>query len=131
MLCAVTFIFVVSSFDVRASSDSASETIVGSSQCIECTAEVSFSGVESTSVLFEWFGPKGDPITNDSRVTISQAMAMIDTSSTLVTLTDTFVSILQFSYITEEDKGRYRCNVTILRTTESDVIRLTGFDGKT
>ena len=116
----VQFLFVVPAFSVTvSSSNSLQEIMVGDFQEIHCSTEVSFNGVELNSVLIEWYGPKEDSITNDSRVTISSTMAS----------TNIFASILQFSYLMEEDEGRYICNVTILRTTESDSIELTRLDG--
>ena len=84
--------------------------MVGNSQDIQCTVKVDFEGVELNSVIFNWLGPKGNPVTYDSRVTVSS------TSSS----DNTFVSILQFSYLMENDDGTYTCCVMILSTNHSD-----------
>ena len=88
--------------------------MVGNSQDIQCTVEVGFEGVELNSVIFNWLGPEGTPITYDSRVTVSP------TNSS----DNTFVSILRFSYLMENDDGRYTCCVMILSTNHSDSIGL-------
>ena len=93
--------------------------MVGDSQAIQCTAEVAFNGVELNSVMFKWLGPKGTSITNNSRVTISPTVAS----------TNTFASILQFSYLMEGDEGNYTCSVMILRTNESSSIEIINLDG--
>ena len=115
-----TLYFVVPKFYVTvSSSDSLQGAMVGDSQDIQCTAEVAFNGVELNSVIFKWLGPKGTCITNNSRVTISPT----------VVSTNTYASILQFSYLMEGDEGNYTCNVMILRATESSSIELTKLDG--
>ena len=93
--------------------------MVGDSQELQCIAEVKFNGVEPNSVSFEWFGPNDNYVTTDSRVTIN---------STIITAFK-FSSTLKFSYLMEEDEGTYRCNVKILRTTESHSISLSGLIG--
>ena len=94
--------------------------MVGDAQVIQYTAEVAFNGVELNSVIFKWSGPKGGSITNNSRVTISPTVAS----------TNTYASILQFSYLMEGDEGNYTCSVMILRVTESNSVVLTELDGK-
>ena len=103
------------------SSDSLQGAMVGDAQVIQCTVEVAFNGVELNSVIFKWSGPKGESITNNSRVTISPTVAS----------TNTYASILQFSYLMEGDEGNYTCSVMILRATESNSITLIKLDGKT
>ena len=73
---------------------------MGSSQVISCTA------ITSTllDVVFEWEGPEGDSITNDSRVIISQTTS----------INDTYISDLQFAYLMEEDEGNYTCTVSLM-----------------
>ena len=93
--------------------------MVGDPQEFQCIAEVEFNGVEPNSVSFEWFGPKENSVTTDSRVIISPT----------ITSTYTFSSTLQFSYLMEGDVGIYTCNVLILRNTESDRIELGELDG--
>ena len=93
--------------------------MVGDPQEFHCIAEVEFNGVEPNSVSFEWFGPKENSVTTDSRVMISPT----------ITSTYTFSSTLQFSYLMEEDEGTYTCSVMILRNTKSDSIDLRELDG--
>ena len=93
--------------------------MVGDPQEFQCIAEITYNGVEANSVSFEWFGPKGNSVTTDSRVTVSLN----------ITYTNTFASTLKFSYLMEEDEGTYTCNVKILTTTESRSISLSGLIG--
>ena len=104
---------------VTVSSSNLQEIMVGDSQDIRCTVEVDFDGVELNSVKFNWLGPVGTPITYDSRVTVSP----INSSD------DTFVSILQFSYLMEKDDGIYTCCVMILSTNWSKSIELGKLNG--
>ena len=99
---------------VMVSSSNSQEIMVGDSQDIRCTVEVDFDGVELNSVKFSWLGPERIPISYDSRVTVSP------TNSS----DDTFVSILQFSYLMEKDDGKYTCCVMILSTNRSNSIEL-------
>ena len=91
---------------------------MGSPQIISCTVST-VSGVESSSVMISWMGPRGN-ITNDSRVTISPT-----TSSG-----NTYTSTLQFTYLAEGDNGSYICNVMILDTTESQPVALQSLTSK-
>ena len=84
--------------------------IVGSPQVITCRV-TTVSGVESSSVMISWMGPRGN-ITSGSRVTISPT-----TSSG-----NTYTSSLQFTYLMEGDKGTYTCNVMILETSGSQSV---------
>ena len=92
---------------------------MGSPQVINCTVSA-VSGVESSSVMISWIGPGGESFTNDSRVIISPI-----TSSG-----NTYTSSLQFSYLIEEDEGRYTCNVMILETSGSQSVELQSLSGK-
>ena len=113
--------FVVSLFSVTVTStDSMQGAVVGDTLDIQCTAEVAFNGVESSSVVFVWLGPEGIPIRNDSRVTISPTNSF----------PKTFNSTLHFSYLMEGDDGRYTCNVMILRANQSDSIELGRLNSK-
>ena len=82
--------------------------VVGRPQTVNCTVST-VSGVAASSVMISWMGPGGDPVMNDSRVTISPT-----TSSDNV-----HTSLLQFTYLLEGDEGMYTCNVTILDTSGS------------
>ena len=93
--------------------------MVGDSQDIRCTVKVDFDGVELNSVKFNWLGPEEIPISYDSRVTVSP------TNSS----DNTFVSILQFSYLMEKDDGIYTCYVMILNTNRSNSIELGKLNG--
>ena len=88
------------------------DAMVGSPQMIQCTVST-VSGMESSSVMISWMGPRGD-ITSDSRVIINPT-----TSSG-----NTYTSSIQFTYLMEEDEGTYMCNVTILETSRSDSVVL-------
>ncbi|XP_065889976.1 uncharacterized protein [Dysidea avara] len=87
--------------------------MVGSPQDIQCTVGT-VDGVQPHLVLISWTGPRGDTITNDSRVTISPT-----TSSG-----NDYISTLQFAYLMEGDEGMYTCNVMILETSASDSVVL-------
>ena len=79
---------------------------MGNPQVISCT--VSTVGMESSSVMINWMGPRGVCI-NDSRVIISPT-----TSSG-----NTYTSSLHFTYLMEGDEGTYTCNVMILENNGS------------
>ena len=103
-------IFLVPTFSVIVTPFSLLQGVaVGDSQDIQCTAEVTFNGVESSAVIFQWLGPEGIAIENDSRVTISPTNCF----------GNTFNSTLHFLYLMEGDDGMYTCNVMILRANES------------
>ena len=87
--------------------------MVGSPQDIQCIVSTVI-GVELSSVMISWMGPGGESITNDSRVTISPT-----TSSG-----NNYTSSLQFTYLMEGDEGIYTCNVMILETSISDMLKL-------
>ena len=87
--------------------------MVGSPQDIQCIVST-VSGVEFSSVMISWMGPGGEPITNDSRVTISPT-----TSSG-----NNFTSSLQFIYLMEGDDGIYTVSVTILNTVKSETFEI-------
>jgi len=93
--------------------------MVGSSQEIQCTAQVPFNGVEPKSVMFNWTGPNGIFIANDNTITIYSKNSS----------TNTFTSTLNFSYIMEGDEGKYTCNVMILRTAKSSNITIGTLNG--
>ena len=78
--------------------------MVGSPQMIQCTVNT-VNGVESSSVMITWMGPRGDTITSDSRVNISGSSGLMST--------------LNFMYLMEGDDGTYTCNVMILETSGS------------
>ena len=82
--------------------------MVGSPLMVQCTVST-VSGVESSSVMISWMGPGGNPVTNDSRVTINPT-----TSSG-----NTYNSSIQFTYLMEGDESTYMCNVMILETSGS------------
>ena len=75
---------------------------------IVCTVST-ISGVESSSVLISWTGPRGGPIINDSRVSISPT-----TSSS-----NNYTNRVRFTYLMEGDEGTYTCNVMILEASGS------------
>ena len=93
--------------------------MVGNPQDIQCTVST-VSGVELSSVMISWMGPGGDTITNDSRVTISPTSGS----------GNNYTSSLQFMYLMEGDEGTYECNMMILETDESAMIKISNFIGK-
>lgn len=114
-------ILVVPTFSVAVSLvDSLQEVAVGDSIDIHCIAEIAFNGVEPSSVIFQWLGPEGIPITNNSRVAISPTNSFASI----------FNSTLHFSYLMEGDDGLYTCNVMILKANESDSIELRRLNSK-
>ena len=112
-------IFIVTTFSVTVSPNSLQEIVVGSSQVIHCTVVVEFDGVEPESVIIDWLGPDRISITNDGRMIITPTNSSINT----------FISTLQFSYLMEDDAGRYTCNVMILKTTRSSSAELGRLNG--
>ena len=64
------------------------------------------SGVEFSSVMFSWVGPRSIPVINGSRVIINPT-----TSND-----NSYTSSVQFAYLMEGDEGIYACNVMMLET---------------
>ena len=93
--------------------------MMGSHQVINCTVST-VSGVEASSVIISWMGPGGS--ITDSRVTIRPT-----TSSSL---SNTYTSNLQFTYLMEGDNGTYTCNVMILDTSGSQSVELQSLTSK-
>ena len=87
--------------------------MVGSPQDIQCTVST-VSGVELSSVMISWMGPRGNTIRNDSRVTISPTSVS----------GKNYTSSLQLMYLMEGDEGTYECSVMILETTTSSSIKV-------
>ena len=92
--------------------------MVGSPLSLNCTVSTVI-GVDSNIVMIGWMGPGGGSISNDSRMTISPT-----TSSS-----NNYTSILQFTYLIEDDQGEYICNVTILETSVVESVELENFMG--
>ena len=92
------------------------ELTVGDEAIIDCTVST-VSGVELSSVMIIWIGPRG-VITNDSRVIVSPT-----TSSG-----NNYTSSLRFTYLMEGDIGTYTCNVTILDTSGSQSVDLSSLN---
>ena len=92
---------------------------VGSPQEIHCTVST-VGGVELSSVMISWMGPGGDTIRNDSRVTISP----------IISISNDYISTLEFTYLMEGDEGIYTCEVMILETTASDFKEIRNLTGK-
>ena len=118
-LCTCFFLLVPNINITTLPSDPIRGAMVGSPQDIQCIAST-VVGVELSSVMISWMGPRGVSITNDSRVTISPT-----TSSG-----NNYTSSLQFAYLMEGDEGMYTCNVIILETTNSISLELTNLIGK-
>lgn len=70
-------------------------------------------GVDPNIVMISWTGPSGS-IMNDSRRII---MTTTDNDNN-------YTSVLQFTYLMEEDEGEYTCIVTILETSEMNSVQL-------
>ncbi|XP_065911368.1 uncharacterized protein [Dysidea avara] len=87
--------------------------IVGDALYLNCVVST-VSGVESSSVMISWMGPRGDTATDDSRVTINPTT--LNGSN--------YISSLQFTYLMEGDEGAYLCNVSILNAGESELVML-------
>ena len=92
---------------------------MGSPQVINCTVST-VSGVESSSVMISWMGPGGNSLLNDSRVTISPTTS----------ISNTYTSNLQFTYLMEGDGGTYTCNVMVLETSGSQSVELQSLIGR-
>ena len=93
-------------------------SVVGDPLSFNCTVSTVI-GVDSDIVMIGWVGPGGVSIMNDSRVTISPT-----TSSG-----NNYTSNLQFTYLMEDDEGKYICNVTILETSFVQSVQLENFVG--
>ena len=95
--------------------------MVGSPQGIECTANT-VGGVEFSSVMISWTGPKGNLnlTTDDSRIIVNP----------VTSFGNSFTSSLHFIYLMEEDVGIYTCNVMILESIEFVVVELSNLTCK-
>ena len=93
--------------------------MVGSLQIINCTVST-VSGVESTSVMISWMGPRGAITTTNGRVSIG---SVTDDGNNMYT------SSLQFTYLMEGDEGTYTCNVMILDTSGSQSTEIQSLAG--
>ena len=87
--------------------------MVNSPQDIQCTVNT-VSGVEFSSVMIRWMGPRGDTIRNDSRVTISPTSGN----------GNNYTSSLQFMYLMEGDEGTYVCQVEILEAVAYGLLEI-------
>ena len=96
--------------------------IVGSPQLINCTVST-VSGVEFSSVMISWMGPRGNiesDATND-RVSIRTVNAGGS---------NMYISNVQFTYLMEGDEGNYTCNVMILETITLQSVELQSLTSK-
>jgi len=87
------------------------EAMVDSYQTIQCMI-ITVSGVKQDSIMINWIGPRGNTITNTSRITI-YPLTFNDSNST----NNYFFSTLEFVHLMEGDEGSYVCNVSILQLT--------------
>ena len=97
--------------------------MVGSSQVINCTVST-VSGVESSSVMISWMGPRGIINATNDRVSVG---SVTDDGNNVYT------SSLHFTYLMEGkfgDEGLYTCNVMILDTSESSSIEIQSLNSK-
>ena len=93
---------------------------MGSSQNIQCTVST-VSGVESSSVMISWMGPRGNIDATNGRVSIG---SVTNDGNNMYTRS------LQFTYLMEGDKGNYSCNVIILDASTTQSIELQSLTGK-
>ena len=93
---------------------------MGSPQDITCTVST-VSGVESSSVMISWIGPRGSITTTNGRVSIG---SVTDDGNNMYTRS------LQFTYLMEGDEGSYTCNwmipLDISRSQSVELRSLTG-----
>ena len=99
------------------------EAVVGSNQTIQWTIST-VSGVTPNSIIINWIGPNGT-LSNNDRIMIS-SLSISGSNST----NKNFSSSIHFMYLTEEDKGNYICNVSILEKTASMGFMLGALIGK-
>ena len=95
-------------------SDPIQGAMVGSPQVISCTVST-VSGVEPSSVMISWMGPGGNIDASNARVSIGSVTAGGN---------NIYTRSLQFTYLMEGQEGTYTCNVTILKTAESQSVEL-------
>jgi len=99
--------------------------ILGSPYEITCPI-FSYGTLSST---FIWTGPNGI-ITDDD----DERLTVVTSDITSTTPTTTSTSSIQFSYLSEDDEGSYKCDVTVFgynnNYSTSLSIELTGFTGK-
>ena len=88
--------------------------MVGSPLVINCTVST-VSGVEASSVMISWMGPRGSITTTNGRVSIG---SITDDGNNMYTRS------LQFTYLMEGDEGTYTCNAMILDTSGSQSVEL-------
>ena len=94
--------------------------MVGSPQVINCTVST-VSGVESSSVMISWMGPRGSIDATNGRVSTG---SVTDDGNSLYTRS------LQFTYLMEGDNGTYTCNAMILDASTTQSIELESLTGK-
>jgi len=87
--------------------------MVGSPQGIECIVNT-VSGVDFSSVMISWMGPKGNVTADNTRVLINPTTS----------IGNNYISSLHFIYLMEGDEGIYTCNVMILETIQSGLVKL-------
>ena len=87
--------------------------IPGEAHEIVCLIMLS-STVSSTSVNLTW-----NFISNDSRVTVIPTTITTDDSIGII-----YTTVIQFAYLTEEDKRNYTCTLTIENSVEESIFDL-------
>ena len=97
-------------------SKSSDESYLGDSYEIWCTAYTD-EWINPNNVTVTWTGPNGT-ITNDNRLTITPTISTGTSHN----------STLQFSYLNENDKGEYSCNLVMfgIELSGSESIELSG-----
>ena len=98
--------------------------VVGNKQTIHCIINT-VDGVTPNSLIVDWIGPRGTPVTSNSRITISPPTIGSGNNSI-----NHFTSSLDFMYLMEDDEGRYVCNVSILQTGASMMVQIGALTSK-
>ena len=98
--------------------------MVGDQQVIMCTVST-VDGVEPSSVMISWIGPKGSYTSND-RITVETEKMEAEMGENL----NTYNSTLQFAYLMEGDEGIYTCSVTILDTVKVETTDIKSLTSK-
>ena len=93
--------------------------MVGSPQGIECIVNT-VSGVDFSSVMISWMGPKGNVTTDSNRVLISPTTS----------IGNNYTSSIHFIYLIEGDEGIYICSVMILESIQSGSVTLGNLSSK-
>ena len=75
---------------------------------------ITVNGVELSSVTISWIGPNGNVTTDNNRIIVNP----------ITSYGSNYTSDIHFIYLMEGDEGMYTCNVMILETTQTGVVKL-------